>query len=197
MLHIHTRVENTSTLLSSFTLFIYAPHHSPPLTWLALHSCPSLHHSVGFCLGTLPVNILDFNHSIVLSYPFPTTLCCSTVFSTVHSAIFLHRCDVFQYYSLYHPFLLSFIPYSPLTVPSFWNMFVCVCVCVCVCVRGREREREREQIMPVFVFVPLSHMRKNMRLLSLWTWLTSLNMMFCSYINLTVKDKIPFFFMAE
>jgi hypothetical protein len=55
--------------------------------------------------GVFPVNILYFDPSSPLHYssltssPYPV---CSAVFSTFCCALFLHRCDVFQYYSREH-----------------------------------------------------------------------------------------------
>jgi hypothetical protein len=58
----------------SFTLFIhpFPPATTLPLTSLVLHSCPlllkvSVHCSVGFYLGILPVNISYFNLLLLMS----------------------------------------------------------------------------------------------------------------------------------
>jgi hypothetical protein len=102
--HIHIGTENTSAT------------RALPLTWLVLHSCPSLFRYLfifwwGFWLGILPVNRLCLSQSNPLdcfSSPFSPTLYCSTVFSMCCCVLFLHRCDVFCYYSLL--FFSSFAP---------------------------------------------------------------------------------------
>jgi hypothetical protein len=103
MFHIHTCVESIST-----TFALHHPLHlpSPIITCAAFLSfivLVSVHRSVGFCLGILPVNMLSFNQSnpfVTLPYPFPSSLYCSAVLSVFHCVVFLHRRDVFQYYSL-------------------------------------------------------------------------------------------------
>jgi hypothetical protein len=57
-------------------------------------------------------------------------------------------------------------------------------------------------IMFVFVYmfifwIYLPHMRENMQPLSLWIWITSLNMMISSSIHLLASNIISFFLVAE
>jgi hypothetical protein len=88
-------------------IYLPPPPTALPLTRPVLHSCPSLFVFIvqwGFCLGVLPVIILYFSKSNPLYYSslfFSPTLYCSIVFIVFCCVLFLHRCDIFQYYSLY------------------------------------------------------------------------------------------------
>jgi hypothetical protein len=62
-----------------------------------------------YCLGILPINILC-NLLYYSSFLFLPTPYCSTVFSVFHFVLFLHRCNVLQYYSFHHSLLFSLIP---------------------------------------------------------------------------------------
>jgi hypothetical protein len=106
-------------LLSSFTLFLLLVHSlQHNLIYIfALHEL-SGHCSAGFCLGILTVNILQFSQFKPISLPYSIIFLshypyCSTVFSV----LFIHRCNLFQYYSLYQSLLPLLLPLSPLTVP--------------------------------------------------------------------------------
>jgi hypothetical protein len=64
------------------------------------------------------VTILYFNQINPFYYslflcPFTLPSHYSTAFSVFCYAIFIYRCKLFQYYSLYHSLFLSFLP-SPL-----------------------------------------------------------------------------------
>jgi hypothetical protein len=63
------------------------------------------------------------------SLPFFPTPYCSAVFSAFHCVLFMHRCDVFQYYSLH--IILSFSSSSNISVLVFQDIFsMSVYVCV-------------------------------------------------------------------
>jgi hypothetical protein len=49
----------------------------------------------------------------------------------------------------------------------------------------------------IHIWIWLSHMRENIWPLSFWTWLTTYNLMFSSFIHLPDDDKISFFLIAE
>jgi hypothetical protein len=115
MFRIHTCIENKLTI---FTLLY--PLHSPSpttntlpyhdLVYISVLYWLFVHCSVGFCLGILPVNILYFNQStpplLFLSlFPLPCIIQQFSVFSFV---LFLHRCDIFQLFTL--SFSSSFPP---------------------------------------------------------------------------------------
>jgi hypothetical protein len=156
MLHIHTCTESISIIFTLlYPLHLTFPSHYYSLfniTCFIFLSCIVLtcvHCSVGFCLGILPINTLYFNQSNPLCYSslfFSPTLYCLTVFSTFWCVLFLHRCYVFQCYSL--SFFSSFpSPLVSTNCPTFENMFFCICIWIC-----------------------LLHMRKKRKLfLSFWT----------------------------
>jgi hypothetical protein len=50
-------------------------------------------------------------------YPFPLTLCCSTVISVFHFVLSQHKCDAFQYYSF--PIILFLLP---IILILLWNI---------------------------------------------------------------------------
>jgi hypothetical protein len=83
---------------------ILHPPHLPSLSYWC-RFIPALHCfsvcSVELCLGTSPVNVLYFNHHthpLLFCTLFPL-LCTVQKFSVHFIVLFLHRCDVFQYYS--------------------------------------------------------------------------------------------------
>jgi hypothetical protein len=95
---------------------IYSPLPSPPtstlpsswpcFTFLSFIISVTVLCSLGFCLGILPENILYFNQSnssVTLLYTFPHLV----LFNSFQCVLFLHRCDVFQYYSLFVLFFPS------------------------------------------------------------------------------------------
>jgi hypothetical protein len=126
-------VENTSIIFTflyplhlTSSFFWYAPLNMTCFIFPSFIAYVSVHCSGEFCLGILPVNILPFNQSNALYcslLSFSLTLYCSTVFSAFYCVLFLNRCDVFQYYSIYYQFFPSFpLPLISSNSPTFGNM---------------------------------------------------------------------------
>jgi hypothetical protein len=113
MFHIHTYVENASTVFTLFILFIY-----PPLLANTLHLNMTCFTFLSFTVlsiyswfGGFTVNIWYFNQSDFLYYPslsFFPILYCSPVFS-VFCCIYTDA----VYFNIIHSIILFFFPSSP------------------------------------------------------------------------------------
>jgi hypothetical protein len=78
--------------------------------------------SKGFHHGISSMNKLYFNHSKPCYYsslPFPPSPYYLIVFSIFQCAFFLHRCNVFQHYPLYHSLFLSLLPLVSSNSPTW------------------------------------------------------------------------------
>jgi hypothetical protein len=134
-----------------------------PFVWPVFHSCPLLFRwlFVGqwdFWLCIISVHALCLSQcnplNICTSSPFP--LIC-VVFSMFPCVLFLHRCDVFHYYSP------SFFPSFPhplvfFTTPTFWYMLCInfyICIILLVFVLGLYFIYERKHV--AFGFLSLAN----------------------------------------
>jgi hypothetical protein len=121
----------------SFTLSTYP---SPPTSTL-LPTGPALHFILHLSVyswfkrfhnGISPMNKLYFNQFLCLALSLCLLL--FIAFSAFHYAFFLHRCNVFQYYSLF--IILSSSSSSP---PQIVPLLETCCTCgggggICICI---------------------------------------------------------------
>jgi hypothetical protein len=119
---------------------------------------------------------------LLFSLAFPLIQCWSSAFRVFCCVLFLHRCNLFQHYSLHHSLFLSILHVLSSNSPTIGKMSLHVC----------------SMIMIVFVYtfiigIYLPYMRENMWSLSFWTWLISLNMTTFSFIHLPINITISFF----
>jgi hypothetical protein len=160
------------TTVTHFTFFI---PHSPPtsslsLTWPVLHSvlhCLSVWSLFkGFALAFhLQIYCTFISITpLLFSLAFPLTLCWSSAFNVFCCVLFLHRCNLFQHYSIIL-FSSPSCAYYPQTVPLL------------------------EKCLSIYVIWSWLYLWP----LSFWTWLISLNMMTSSFIYLSINITISFF----
>jgi hypothetical protein len=153
----------------------------PPYTqrhnMLILQSCLSLLIPKSMVKGVsqcIPaVNVLyfgPFNPMHYSSLPLPSNPShYSTTFNTYHYILYRHRCNVFQYCWLS---LSIFFPSSPKFHYYKHVLHMSLCMIMFAFVH-------------MFIFsIYLPHKRENMRPLSFWTWLTSLDIMYSNCVHL-------------
>jgi hypothetical protein len=125
-------------------------------------------------LFILPVNVLYFNQSTLLYYAslsFSLYPVLFTVFSVFCCGLCLHRCDVFQYYSLtiILSFFSSITPHeSPLTVP-FLETYIYIHICPYICKYIYIYTHTHDNACIYIWNYLLLHRRELMQPLSFWT----------------------------
>jgi hypothetical protein len=121
-IYIHSCIRSTSTI------FTFLPCFTIPLLLVTPSYCDLFFILVLCCLGvcscllellpwyyTCTCIVIKSMQPLSTALPCPTTNLVLTVFSMFPCVLFLHRCDILNYYSL--SFLLFFFHWCPLSVP--------------------------------------------------------------------------------
>jgi hypothetical protein len=168
MCHIHSCIENKSTTVPSFTLFIYPPPPSCtfPFTSPVSLSYPTLFKCLfivqwGFALVIclqIYCTLTSLKHSNILPYTVPPSLNCSTVFCALCCVLFLHSVmhfNIIHILSFFSSFTPPLVSSNNSTIGNMLCTYICIYKNVCNCIWIYRSTYERKHV--TFVFPNLTY----------------------------------------